>query len=169
MIESRWGEIFRRPDRPLGPPSLLYNRYEVLPGGIKRPGRNADPSSLLVPWYKSRVELYLYSPKGSLWPIKRVKPTHNSRVVIRSTAAAAAVTGYVLQSIQIDTPIRILPCDVSLRTKRSECEALTSPHFVPNLRLWTNKSTDPFCLRGQQRNKLSFCKSDPQKVDNVGL
>ena len=25
-IDSRWGEIFRtRPDRPLGPPSLLYN------------------------------------------------------------------------------------------------------------------------------------------------
>jgi len=28
------GEIFRtRPDRPWGPPSLLYNRYRVFPGG----------------------------------------------------------------------------------------------------------------------------------------
>jgi hypothetical protein len=27
------GEIFRtRPDRPWGPPSLLYNGYQVLPG-----------------------------------------------------------------------------------------------------------------------------------------
>ena len=33
-IESRWGEIFRTcPDRPWGPPSLLYNVHRVLPGG----------------------------------------------------------------------------------------------------------------------------------------
>ena len=34
-IESQWGgEIFRtRPDRPCGPPSLLYNGYRVFPGG----------------------------------------------------------------------------------------------------------------------------------------
>jgi hypothetical protein len=44
-IESRWGEIFRTcPDRPWGPPSLLYNGYRVFPGGRKRPGRDADPS-----------------------------------------------------------------------------------------------------------------------------
>jgi hypothetical protein len=29
-IESRWGELFHnRPDRPWGPPSLLYNGYRV--------------------------------------------------------------------------------------------------------------------------------------------
>jgi hypothetical protein len=35
------GEIFRtRPDRPGGPPSLLYNGYRVFPGGIAaRAGR----------------------------------------------------------------------------------------------------------------------------------
>jgi len=44
-IESRAGEIFRtRPDRPWGPPSLLYNGYHVFPGGKERPGRDADPS-----------------------------------------------------------------------------------------------------------------------------
>ena len=45
-IESRWGgEIFRTfPDRPWGPPSLLYNGYRVFPGGKERPGRDADPS-----------------------------------------------------------------------------------------------------------------------------
>jgi hypothetical protein len=38
-------EIFRTyPDRPWGPPSLLYNGYRVFPGGRKRPGRDADPS-----------------------------------------------------------------------------------------------------------------------------
>jgi hypothetical protein len=44
-IESRWGEIFRAcPDRPWGPPSFLYNRYRVFPGGKVRPGRAADHS-----------------------------------------------------------------------------------------------------------------------------
>jgi hypothetical protein len=32
-IESRWGEIFRRPEWPWDPPSLLYSGYRVLPGG----------------------------------------------------------------------------------------------------------------------------------------
>ena len=44
-IESRWGEIFRTcPDRPWGPPSLLYNGYRVFHGGKERPERDADPS-----------------------------------------------------------------------------------------------------------------------------
>jgi hypothetical protein len=38
------GEIFRRPDRPWGPPSLLYNGYRVFSGGKERPGREANPS-----------------------------------------------------------------------------------------------------------------------------
>jgi hypothetical protein len=38
-IESRWGG-----DRPLGPPSLLYNGYWVFAGGRKRSRRDADPS-----------------------------------------------------------------------------------------------------------------------------
>jgi hypothetical protein len=46
------GEIFRTcPDRPWGPPSLLYNGYRVFPGGKERPGRDADlslPSSAVV-------------------------------------------------------------------------------------------------------------------------
>ena len=45
-IESWWGgEIFRTcPDRPWGPPSLLYNGYQFFPGGKEWPGRDADPS-----------------------------------------------------------------------------------------------------------------------------
>ena len=40
-IESQWGgRIFRtRPDRPWGPPSVLYNGYSVSFPGIKRPER----------------------------------------------------------------------------------------------------------------------------------
>ena len=45
-------EIFRTcPDRPWGPPSLLYNGYRVFPGGKEQPGRAADlspPSSAAV-------------------------------------------------------------------------------------------------------------------------
>ena len=45
-------EIFRTlPDRPWGPPSLLYNGYRVFPEGKERPGRDADhspPSSAVV-------------------------------------------------------------------------------------------------------------------------
>jgi hypothetical protein len=44
-IESRRGRDFPTcPDRPWGPPSLLYNGYRVFPGDRKRPGRDADPS-----------------------------------------------------------------------------------------------------------------------------
>ena len=40
-----------RPDRPWGPPSLLYNGYRVFPGGKVRPERAADhslPSTAVV-------------------------------------------------------------------------------------------------------------------------
>ena len=48
------GEIFRTsPDRPWGPPSLLYNGYRVFPGGKVRPGRDA-PHQLLV--QRSKIE-----------------------------------------------------------------------------------------------------------------
>jgi hypothetical protein len=45
-IESRGGGIFRTcPDRPWGPPILLYNGYRVFPGGRMRLGCDADPSA----------------------------------------------------------------------------------------------------------------------------
>jgi hypothetical protein len=55
------GKNFRtRPDRPWGPPTLLYNRYRVSFPDVKRTGRGVNhppPSSAVV---KERVELYLY-------------------------------------------------------------------------------------------------------------
>ena len=51
-LEGPGIETFRTcPDRPWGPPSLLYNGYRVFPGGKERLGRDADsslPSSALV-------------------------------------------------------------------------------------------------------------------------
>jgi len=59
------GEIFRTcPNRPWGPPSLLYNWYQVFPGGKERLGRDADPSPPSSADGHERVELYLYSPYG---------------------------------------------------------------------------------------------------------
>jgi hypothetical protein len=52
------GEIFCTcPDRPWGPPSLLYNGYRVFSVGRKRPGRDADPSppSSTEVWKQSRA------------------------------------------------------------------------------------------------------------------
>jgi hypothetical protein len=49
-IESRWGEIFRTcPDRPWGPPSLLYNGYQFFPGVKSGRGVTLTPHTPLGP------------------------------------------------------------------------------------------------------------------------
>jgi hypothetical protein len=65
------GEILRTcPDRPWGPPSLLYDGCRVFPGRNVRPGRDADPSPTSSAEVKNRVDLYLFSPYGPSWPMK---------------------------------------------------------------------------------------------------
>ena len=60
-------EIFRtRPDRPWGPPNLLYS--ESYPG-VKRPGRGANYPPLSSAEGKERVGLYIHSPSGPSWPV----------------------------------------------------------------------------------------------------
>jgi hypothetical protein len=57
------GEIFRTcPDLPWRPPNLLYNGYWFFSGSRMWPGRDVDPSLLLVLRSKDRVELYHYPP-----------------------------------------------------------------------------------------------------------
>jgi hypothetical protein len=68
-IESRCGEIFRCPDWPWGPPSLLYNGYRVFPGGKARLGRAADHSPPSNAAVNERVELYLYLPSRPSSPV----------------------------------------------------------------------------------------------------
>jgi hypothetical protein len=59
------GEIFCTcPDRPWGPPSLLYNGFRGFSGDKERPGRDANPSSPSSAVGHERVELYLYSSYG---------------------------------------------------------------------------------------------------------
>jgi len=63
------GELFRtRPDRPWSPPFLLYNGYQVFPGGkvVKTWCWSPTPSSTEV---KESVVLYIYSPSGPSWPV----------------------------------------------------------------------------------------------------
>jgi len=83
------GEIFRTcPDRPWGPPSLLYNGYRVFPGGKKRLGRDADPSPPSSAVGHERVELYLYylyGPYGLYRASVPVQGCTNSRVSHIST------------------------------------------------------------------------------------
>jgi len=68
-IVFRWGRDFPHPSRPaLGPTHPPIKGCRVFPG-VKRPGPVVDypsPSSAEV---KARVELYLYSPPGTSWPI----------------------------------------------------------------------------------------------------
>jgi len=63
------GEIFRtRPDRPWGPPGLLYNGYRVFLEG-KAAGAWRWPPSPSSAEVKERVEPYLYSPSGPSRPV----------------------------------------------------------------------------------------------------
>jgi hypothetical protein len=64
------GEIFcTRPDRPWGPPGLLYNGYRVSFPGVKRPGRGVDQPPSSSARVNERVEVYLYSLSGPSWPV----------------------------------------------------------------------------------------------------
>ena len=61
-------EIFRtRPDRPWGPPSLLYNGYRVSFEGVKRSGRGVNHPPQCSAEVKERTELYCHS--GPSWPV----------------------------------------------------------------------------------------------------
>ena len=69
-IESRWGARFSAPVQTgpgAHPASYTMGTGSFL--GVKRPGRGVDhppPSSAKV---EGRVELYIYSPSGSSWPV----------------------------------------------------------------------------------------------------
>ena len=65
-IESQSGRNFSHLSRPaLGLTlPLLYNGYQVFPGGKERPGCDADPLPTSSAVGHERVELHLYSPYG---------------------------------------------------------------------------------------------------------
>jgi hypothetical protein len=76
-IDSRRRRDFPHLSRPaLGPTQPRIQWVTGLFPGVKRLGRDADPSPLLVLRSKNRVELYLYSPYGPSWPVNQVNPTY---------------------------------------------------------------------------------------------
>jgi hypothetical protein len=102
-------KVFRiRPKRLWGPPSLLYNGYLVFPGG-KAAGAwrwQPTPSSAKV---KERVELYLYSRSGYLWPVLWWKlpltlplnfPCRYMRYIIFYTNLLRTVVAWVVGHLQ---------------------------------------------------------------------
>ena len=63
------GELFRiRPDRPWGPPSLLYNGYRVFPW-CKAAGTWRWPPTPSSAEVQEKLKPYIYSPFGSSWPV----------------------------------------------------------------------------------------------------
>jgi hypothetical protein len=94
-IESRWGRDFPHLFRmALGPTQPPVQWVPGLSWGVKSGrGVTLTPHTLLVPMFKNRVELYLYSPQGPSWPVKRVTPTnyiHQSIALRQSYAPGTA-------------------------------------------------------------------------------
>jgi hypothetical protein len=74
-IESRWGARFSAPvqmGRGDHPASCTMGTGSS-PGVESGRGVTLTPHPLLVPRLKNRVELYLYSPQGPSWPVKKLK------------------------------------------------------------------------------------------------
>jgi hypothetical protein len=123
------GEIFRTcPDRPCGPPSLLYNGYQVFPGGKKRPGRDADPSPPFSVVGHERVELYLYSPYRPYGLYRASVPVQGcslpfSHFRLSRPLGCSAVGGLSMKNCSdtIRDRIRYLPA----------CSAVTQPTAPP--------------------------------------
>jgi hypothetical protein len=69
-IEFWWGWNFCiHPDWPWGPPRLLYMGYWVFFLGVNRPWNDADHTTPPSAEVKESVELCLYCPYGSSWPV----------------------------------------------------------------------------------------------------
>jgi hypothetical protein len=54
---------------PLGPPSLLYNRYLLTFPALKRPECGVNHPATINAEVEERVELHLYFRSGPSWPV----------------------------------------------------------------------------------------------------
>ena len=119
------GEIFRTcPDRPWDSPSLLYNGYRVFPGGKERPGRDADPSPLLVPWsLKGRA-----IPLLPLWAVRPVQSVSACTRVHFTFTAQTETTLFLCFCVEaIDCYWTYLPRAVQSTSKfEFQCVQITS-------------------------------------------
>ena len=120
------GEVFRiRPDRPRGPPNVLYNGCRISSPRVKRPGRGVNHPHLCSAEVKERVEPYLYSLCGPSWPVLgQTLPNRGTRPQL------ACVKN-----------LRILDDIVKIPTRRLENVALMSLDSVKSIARKMSKKT----------------------------
>ena len=86
-IESRCGRDIPHPSIPaLKPTQHPVQWVSALFPGVKRPGRGVDHAPLSSVEVKERVELYIYSPSGSSWPVLRQTFTNNYNLQKQNSA-----------------------------------------------------------------------------------
>jgi hypothetical protein len=123
------GENFRTcPDRPCGPPSLLYNGYRVYPGGKEWPGHDADPSPPSSAVGQERVELYLYSPYGLYGLYRASVPVQGSTLPLHFPNGKAWNCVIIVQ-LSMATDIHFIT---------SYQKIWTILHYIPKLILGSN-------------------------------
>jgi hypothetical protein len=100
------GEFFRTcSDRSWGPPSLLYNGYQVFPRGKERPGRDVDPSPLLVPWSRKGKAI----PLLPLWAVRPVQSL-SACIMVHFTLQAYLHSPICLASTRETLPFSLTFC-----------------------------------------------------------
>jgi hypothetical protein len=114
------GEIFRTcPDRPWGPPSLLYNVYRVFPRGKERPGRDADPSPPSSAVGHERVKLYLYSPYGPYSLYRASVPVQMVHCTFTFTVSVSGSMYIIWQFVVLSVLLCSCPDDGDSRRHRN--------------------------------------------------
>jgi len=116
-------KMFRiRPYQHLGSPSLIYKGYRVSVLEVKRLWHGLDYPPTSNAEVKEEIELYLYFPSGSSWPVL----TWNAPILY--TISISAVYADSLQTCGLrETMLRLAGCDKNARvTTLKASEGVTS-------------------------------------------
>ena len=142
-------EIFRTcPDRPWGPPSLLYNGYRVFPGSNERPGRGAEPSPISCTGtealYRGALYLFFYSSatdcttaveklQMSGCPIHAMKAYWRSRGIAPFILNIGAVVNFTVRSLYPRgwAPVPVGWASQQIWTFRTRKKYFLLPKFEP--------------------------------------
>jgi hypothetical protein len=132
------GSVFRTcPDRPWGPPILLYNGYRVFPGDNERPGRDAEPS-----------------PPSSAVVMKGYSYTSTPPIGRTACTKLQCLYNGALYRTACTEP----QCLYNGALYRTAC---TEPHSLYNDALYRTACTEPQCLYNGALYLFTFtCKSE---------
>ena len=131
-------KIFRTcPYWPWGPPSLLYNGYQVFPGVKNGRGMTVTPHSLLVLWSRKSRAIPLL-PLWAVWPVQSLSActTVHFTFTYTSTPPMGRTASVPVQRCTLPLPIPLLPL-WTVRPVQS-LGACTTVHFT-----FTYSSTPP--------------------------